>query len=172
MEMTLYLDLVLNGFDTGGVEPILAKGERFFLAASVLRALGLGAHLPTGGEGPVALGAIDGMHTRYDSAAQKLFLTVPANWLPMQRFVQDKLTEEKKARASFGAITNYDAYATQANGLANLSLWSEQRIFGPFGTISNTGAPNSHSRATTVTAKAVLRTAITTQRGDIRIRIG
>jgi outer membrane usher protein len=156
MEMTLYLDLVLNGFDTGGVEPVLAKGEHFFLAASVLRALGLGAHLPTGGEGPVALGAIDGMHTRYDSAAQKLFLTVPANWLPMQRFVQDKLTEEKKARASFGAITNYDAYATQANGLANLSLWSEQRIFGPFGTISNTGVAqfafegddsNSESRA-------------------------
>lgn len=139
MGMTLYLDLVLNGFDTGRVEPVLARGEHFFLAAQILRTLGLGAHLPTGDDGSVALGAIEGLHTRYDSAAQKLLLTVPTHWLPAQRFVQDKLIEENKARASFGALINYDAYGTQAAGLVNLSLWNEERMFGSFGTISNTG---------------------------------
>ncbi|MFS3135917.1 fimbria/pilus outer membrane usher protein [Gluconacetobacter sacchari] len=137
--MTLYLDLVLNGLDTGRVEPVLAKGERFFLAAPALRALGLGAHLPNNEEGPVALATIAGLRTRYDSTAQKLLLSVPTHWLPAQHFAQDRLVEEKKARSSFGAILNYDAYATQATGLANLSLWNEQRIFGAFGTLSNTG---------------------------------
>ncbi len=154
--MTLYLDLVLNGFDTGRVEPVLTRGDRFFLAAPALRTLGLDARLPTRDDGPVALDTIEGLHTHYDSAAQRLFLTVPTNWLPAQRFVRNKLIEEKKARASFGAIINYDAYGTQATGLANLSLWNEERIFGSFGTISNTGVAqfgfagivsNSESRA-------------------------
>lgn len=139
-KMTLYLAPVLNGHDTGLVIPVTMQKTRYLISHAALRRLGLGDHILQRAPDPADPLKIGALAVRYEPATQRLILNVPPQWLPRQILTRkDQQRREAKARASLGAIINYDAYVSQAAHLSSFSLRSEQRVFGHFGTLSNTG---------------------------------
>ncbi|WP_162993382.1 fimbria/pilus outer membrane usher protein [Asaia bogorensis] len=137
--MTLHLDVILNGRDTGHVVPVTMQQKRYAVSHATLRLLGLGMRITDHTPDPVDPTEIGALVVRYEPATQRLILDVPPQWLPRQILTRQGQRSPTKAQASLGAIVNYDAYATQAAHSDSLSLWSEQRLFGRFGTLSNTG---------------------------------
>ncbi|HGE2279505.1 TPA: fimbrial biogenesis outer membrane usher protein, partial [Pseudomonas aeruginosa] len=134
-----YLELVINGRDSGQVVPVNAADGHYLLDAAALREAGV--RLPDNPAGQVAVDALPEVRADYDSASQQLHLQVPPDWLPEQRFDDPGLVARAPARSSLGALFNYDLYYSDpADGATPwLSALLEQRLFDGFGVISNTG---------------------------------
>lgn len=134
-----YLELVINGRDSGQVVPVNAADSHYLLDAAALREAGV--RLPGNPAGQVAVDALPEVRADYDSASQQLHLQVPPDWLPEQRFDDPGLVARAPARSSLGALFNYDLYYSDpADGATPwLSALLEQRLFDGFGVISNTG---------------------------------
>ncbi|MHA6194482.1 fimbria/pilus outer membrane usher protein [Pseudomonas wadenswilerensis] len=134
----LYLELVVNQMNSGSVVPVQQRSGHLYVAASDLRAAGIEFPLPVPEQ--VALDSIDGLHSDYDSQAQRLLLQVPLNWLPNQRIGGRSLYPPSEARSSFGALFNYDLYLNDTDDSGtSLSAWNEFRVFDSWGTFSTTG---------------------------------
>ncbi|WP_144380974.1 fimbria/pilus outer membrane usher protein [Stutzerimonas stutzeri] len=136
--MALYLELVLNGMPTGQVLEVQTQGDELMVTRGALRDAGV----PIDGEadGQVSLGELEGVTARYEQALQQLLLTVPLDWLPEQRLGRTRETERSDAVSSFGALVNYDLFYSNTDSVGGyVSAWSEQRLFGGLGTLSNTG---------------------------------
>ena len=78
-----YLELVINGRDSGQVVPVNAADGHYLLDAAALREAGV--RLPGNPAGQVAVDALPEVRADYDSASQQLHLQVPPDWLPEQR---------------------------------------------------------------------------------------
>ncbi|WP_459704008.1 fimbria/pilus outer membrane usher protein [Stutzerimonas marianensis] len=136
--MALFLELVVNDMPTGQVLEVLTRGEELFVQRGALREAGI----PVEGDAAerVSLGALDGVSASYEQAYQQLLLTVPLEWLPAQHIGRTASVEHSDAVSSFGALINYDIfYSKTDNDAGYVSAWSEQRLFGGLGTLSNTG---------------------------------
>lgn len=137
-DATLYLDLLVNQVPKAELVPVQQRAGRLYLASDVLRAAGL--KLPHDPQGEVALDAIAGLHSDYDSQNQRLLLQVPPAWLPEQQVGSRSLFPPSEARSSFGALLNYDAYLNDTDeGGTYLAAWNELRLFDSWGTFSTTG---------------------------------
>ena len=79
----LYLELVVNQMNTQRVVPVVQRQGQLFVSASELQAVGI--RLPASGPSEVGLDSVPGLHSEYDSQAQRLLLQVPPDWLPEQR---------------------------------------------------------------------------------------
>ncbi len=79
-----------------------------------------------------------------DSHGLVLDLTVPAQWLPQQH-IGSRRPSWEEPRSGFGAVISYDAHVSRHRTAwserqsSHAALWSEQRIFGNRGVISNSG---------------------------------
>ncbi|ROQ48893.1 outer membrane usher protein [Pseudomonas putida] len=134
----LYLELVVNQMSSASVVLVHQRAGRLYMATDDLQAAGV--QLP-GQPGPeLALDAIDGLHSEYDSQNQRLLVQVPAAWLPNQRIGERSLGPAGEALSSFGALLNYDAYFNDTDeGGTYLAAWNELRVFDSWGTFSTTG---------------------------------
>ncbi len=135
----LYLDVLVNGKSAGPVQRVDYRQGHYYLPATVIKDLGV--KVDARGQEPVAVDQIPGVRVRLDNAAQQLVVTVPPEWLPRQ--VVDMDAREKAslpAASSTGALVNYDAYLNRNRRTTALSVWSEQRLFSPYGAVSSTGA--------------------------------
>lgn len=142
---TLYLELVVNQQATGQVVPVLVKDGSYHVAADTLRALHV--RTPASGGQLVAVDRIAGVDVRYDSVAQRLELMLPSDWLPAQQLGAGGPVERLRPQVGQGFLLNYDLYASNpGRAQASTSLWTEQRWFGPWGLLSNTGVAR-HTRA-------------------------
>ncbi|TLX54416.1 fimbrial biogenesis outer membrane usher protein [Stutzerimonas nosocomialis] len=136
--LLLYLELVLNGMPTGQVLEVQIRGYELVADRAALREAGVPIEDAPGEA--VSLGELNGVTAVYEQALQQLQLTVPLDWLPEQRIGRPAAHERSDAVSSFGALLNYDVFYSNTDGAdAYLSTWSEQRLFGGFGTLSNTG---------------------------------
>ena len=134
----LYLELVVNQMSSGSVVPVQQRSGHLYVAASDLRAAGIEFPVPVPEQ--VALDSIAGLHSDYDSQAQRLLLQVPLNWLPNQRIGSRSLYPPSEARSSFGALLNYDLYLNDTDDSGtSLSAWNEFRVFDGWCTFSTTG---------------------------------
>ena len=134
----LFLELVINQMNTARVVAVDQRGGRLFLPASVLREAGVILPEQVGAE--VDLQALPGLRSDYDSQAQRLLLTVPAQWLPEQFVGNREAYPRTPALSSFGALFNYDLYLNDTDdGGTYLAAWNEVRVFDSWGTLSNTG---------------------------------
>ncbi|MBB2200572.1 fimbria/pilus outer membrane usher protein [Gluconacetobacter tumulisoli] len=148
-DASLYLELIVNQRDTGLLAPVLDRRGHFLVAPSLLRRAGLPVTAPAvaaamagrspGDDVPVALDDVAGLRVAYDSAGQRLLLTVPAAWLPRQTIGGDRIMDRHHARSSMGALFNYDVYGSTTGTTGALSAWTEARAFGRFGALSSTG---------------------------------
>jgi outer membrane usher protein len=139
----LIVELVLNGVATGSLINVEADGSRLVVEAAALREAGI----QISSKGQVDVAHLAGFTARYDGPDQRLILDAPASLLPVQR-IGGAHDARVKTVADTGALLAYDAYVQHAGGETTASLWSEQRVFGAFGMISNTGVvramPTAH----------------------------
>nr|HAS1763028.1 fimbrial biogenesis outer membrane usher protein [Enterobacter asburiae] len=78
-EAVFQLAIVVNHYDTGLVVPVTQRKGAFFISSADLLRAGLPpAHVPTG---EVNLSSLAQVRVEYDSAAQRLLLTVPRDWV-------------------------------------------------------------------------------------------
>ena len=134
----LFLELVVNQQDTGRVVAVSQRAGGLFLPASVLQEIGM--KLPGDMPVEVDLDRVPGLHSDYDSQAQRLVLTVPASWLPAQFIGSRNNYPRTQALTSFGALLNYDAYLNDTDDSSTyLAIFNEVRLFDTWGTLSNTG---------------------------------
>jgi outer membrane usher protein len=134
----LFLALVVNQRDTGRVVAVSQRAGGLFLPASVLQEVGV--KLPDPVPVEVELDNLPGLHSDYDSQAQRLVLTVPAAWLPEQLIGSGSQYPRTQALTSFGALLNYDAYLNDTDDSGTyLGVFNEVRLFDTWGTLSNTG---------------------------------
>lgn len=137
-EARLFLEIVVNGVATGQICPFESRGGRLFARAADL--LAAGVRIPDPHDAQVALDAIADVSFAYDSHRQRLEITIPVDWLPAHRLGETRLQARVPALASFGGVLNYDVHATApVHGRGHLAVWTEQRLFDTWGSISNTG---------------------------------
>jgi len=137
-EATLYLDLMVNQMPKAELVPVQQRAGQLYLDSEVLRAAGVS--LPGDPQGEIALDAVSGLHTDYDSQNQRLLLQVPPAWLPDQQVGDRSLYPPSDARSSFGALFNYDLYLNDTEDAGTyLAAWNELRLFDSWGTFASTG---------------------------------
>ncbi|XAH23338.1 fimbria/pilus outer membrane usher protein [Xylophilus sp. GW821-FHT01B05] len=140
----LYLELVVNGKSSGEVLPVLQRGHHYEIEAELLRRLNVRNTRPAGSA--VAVDALPGVATEYDGLGQRLLLSVPPAWLPLQELETSFDRQRMQVASGSGLLLNYDAYTTTSRGSTLTSVWTEQRYFGALGVISNTGIARRSSQ--------------------------
>ncbi|WP_099239726.1 fimbria/pilus outer membrane usher protein [Pseudomonas sp. ICMP 460] len=134
----LFLELVVNQMDTGRVIAVDQRAGQLYVPASALQDVGM--KLPGDLTGSIALDALPGLHSDYDSNGQRLLLDVPPSWLQEQFIGNRNAYPRTQAMSSFGALLNYDVYFNDTDeGGSYLAGWSELRLFDNWGTLSTTG---------------------------------
>lgn len=131
---TLYVELVLNGQAKGRIISIVDDGRHLWVDAQALRDAGI----DLAEQGRVDVVGYPGFRTEYDAGGQRLMLHVPVALLPTS-WIDSARGARVETTVSTGALINYDLYVQRAGGTTTFSLWSEQRAFGPLGTLANTG---------------------------------
>lgn len=136
-EVSLHLELVLNGRSTGTIAPVRRNEDRLWVQVRYLRAIGV----PVAGVDLdwIQPAELSGVTASEGSDGLSLQLHVPAAWLPVQSVDSDLRDTWVPARSSFGMLANYDAYATQGAAGSTASVWTELRAFGKFGLVASTG---------------------------------
>lgn len=132
---TLYLDVSLNSTPRG-LLPFIETRGRLQASPEVLRQLGFNAS----GDAPVYLDQLTGTVVRYDARLQTLALDAPLDQLTLPTTTLSRpQTHSTAAQAQPGVLLNYDVYGSHADGLGNLTLSTELRVFGlGKGTLENT----------------------------------
>lgn len=137
-EAVFQLAIVLNHYDTGLVVPVTQRSGAFFISSADLLRAGLPPeHVPTG---EVNLSTLSQVRVEYDSAAQRLLLTVPRDWVASRVTSFSEQTAQNKPHFGRGALLNYDLYTNRTEHLGGqASLWHEFRYFNEKGSLSSTG---------------------------------
>jgi outer membrane usher protein len=131
---SLFVELIVNGRSAEAIVPLRLVGDRMLVDARQLRSAGISL----ADQGPVDVARLKDVRARYDADMQTLRIDAAPELLPVRR-----VPFETRARlptvADYGTMLNYDAYVQRSGGSTAASLWTEQRVFGPFGTFSNDG---------------------------------
>jgi len=137
-EAVFQLAIVLNHYDTGLVVPVTQRSGAFIISSADLLRAGLPPeHVPTG---EVNLSTLSQVRVEYDSAAQRLLLTVPRDWVASRVTSFSEQTAQNKPHFGRGALLNYDLYTNRTEHLGGqASLWHEFRYFNEKGSLSSTG---------------------------------
>ena len=130
----LFVEIVLNGRPSGDVVPLMLRFGQQMVNSADLRAAGL--LVP--GDGLVDVAHMHGLTAQYDAMGQTLRIDASPDLLPTSHIVAEN-RERSPTVANVGAMLNYDAYVQHGGGITSASLGTEQRLFGPFGTLSNDG---------------------------------
>ncbi|WP_409158990.1 fimbria/pilus outer membrane usher protein [Pectobacterium sp. B2J-2] len=138
-ESVYYLTLSVNGQSNNTVIPVTYRDGSYYVDAATLRQNHV--RLSEQSVGQVNISTLSDVTVDYDQAIQQLKLTVPMHWLPEQSVDGGGLDMASfPARSSPGLLFNYNLYYTSPRSNSDsLSSWMEQRLFSPYGILSNTG---------------------------------
>lgn len=136
--LQLRLELVVNGRTANRLIPVTLQDGHLSVAARDLREAGIDRDWSI--DSTVDLSAQAGMTAKYTEADQKLLLTVPPQWLEGSRLAIAAKRSRILPKSDFGVLINYDLYVAHSEQDTHGSLWSEQRLFGGLGILSNTGS--------------------------------
>lgn len=134
-EYELYLSVSVNGNILAGAVPVKVNAGHYWIAASVLQQ----AHIPLQtGDALVDVTTLPSVKVEYDQPGQILKLQVPDKWLPEQHIGGTTEQPGQTAISSPGILFNYDAYSLfSSGGSQTTSTFTETRLFGPPGVLSN-----------------------------------
>lgn len=144
-QLSLYLELVLNGRPTGHVAPVLYKDGQYWVNTRDLATAGIPtalwkSQIPPKGYAEIALDGAKGVKIHYDSHTQQLEIDVPPEALPPQSVDFSEKRPFYPPQAGLGMLLNYDVYVQKNHEAgSNTNAWSEIRLFSPYGSLSNTG---------------------------------
>lgn len=138
-----YLEVILNEVPTGRVAPFVTTGGQIAATAETLRSFGL--RWP-GSEGTndldlVALDHLPGLRSEYVVKQQQIKLLAPIEMLSGTRrrsgYVQAAPAVIDPSTRATGLAMSYDIFAQDSAHSRSLSGWSEMRLFGKGGVLSN-----------------------------------
>lgn len=160
--LKFYLELVINTYSTQKVVPVIVKDDQYFILKKDIENLDLDYSKFTNEstlseEELIKLGFAntanewvkfesdkEGYTVKYESQSQQLHLNLPAEWLPEQMLGRDYWYKQTPARSGVGLLNNYDAYYSVPHEGGNVfNLYTEQRFFSPYGSLTNSGIYNS-----------------------------
>ncbi|HEY4435540.1 MAG TPA: fimbria/pilus outer membrane usher protein [Lelliottia sp.] len=137
-EAVFQLSVVINHYDTGLVVPVTQRNGTFFISSADLLRAGLPPEQVPNGE--VDLSRLAHVRVEYDSAAQRLLLSVPRDWVSTRVTPFGGQTAQSKPQYGRGALLNYDLYTNHTEHIGGqASLWHEFRYFNENGSLSSTG---------------------------------
>ncbi|NYU10406.1 fimbrial assembly protein [Enterobacteriaceae bacterium CCUG 67584] len=137
-EAVFQLALIVNHYDTGLVVPVTRRNGDYLVSSADLLRAGLPPENVPPGE--VNLTTLAGVRSEYDSAGQRLLLSVPREWISARVTPFGGELTQSTPHYGRGALLNYDFYTSKtdhAGGQA--SLWHEFRYFDERGSLSSTG---------------------------------
>lgn len=159
-DMELMLEIVVNGRPSGQIAPVRYQQGHYYVSPAILKEVGLPLSSPDTEQQDIAVDTLKNIHVDYDSSVQQLLLNVPNDWLPKQFIDANDNYEKTQAYSHFGLLMNYDIYTSQTDAKGHnrtFSLYSEQRMFSPFGIISNQGIYQNNSGSDDQTNNRYLR---------------
>lgn len=137
----LYLELVINTRSTGRLVAVRRQGAHYWLRRDALGDMTLPSEQEVSAD--IDLATLSDASVRYDASNQRLYLSVPSDWLPAQTLSGRGDGQASPARSTPGALVNYDLYASRTDrGKTRTSLWHELRTFGVGGSFSTTARFN------------------------------
>ncbi|MEI2415570.1 fimbria/pilus outer membrane usher protein [Orrella sp. JC864] len=138
-----YLEVVLNEVPTGRIAPFVTTGGRLSTTAQTLRGLGLqwpGSQSATDLD-MIVLDHLPGLRSEYVVKQQQVKLLAPLEMLsgPRRRFgyVPPPPAVIDPATRAMGLALTYDIFALDTAYGRSFSGWSEARVFGKGGVLSN-----------------------------------
>lgn len=135
-EITLYLDLTVNGAPAGTIVPVQQLGHELRVRTEDLRAAGVRIDLH---DAWLSLDRTPGVTYHYDTNRLSLDVTVPAEWFEAQR-LGDARSKPMDAVSGAGFVLNYSAHVVDRDDQATIgTLWSEMRLFDAYGVWTSTG---------------------------------
>lgn len=168
----LYLEVKVNGERTSSIVHLREVGGHLIATGRDLDELGVTTdRLHIGPDDDVRLDQVPGLQYQYDAGAQSIDLHVPDAIRKPFRFDTREIVAAPRAVSSRGFLINYDAFV-QSEADAQLSLFTEERYFDPYGVFSNTGVAYLYSgnqrytRYDTSWSHSNPQTLTTTQLGD------
>ncbi|WWO99543.1 MAG: fimbria/pilus outer membrane usher protein [Candidatus Dasytiphilus stammeri] len=145
----LYLELVLNGIDTGKIIRVNLNNGHYYIRLKELRSAGLIIPNNIKLSNFIAIDEIKDVHIQYEIKSQKLIINVPFFWFPKQKIFlsnQKRLLEKNiPSQSNFGWLFNYNFYFhrqfySYKYNIGFLTFWSELRVFSKWGVLSNTSS--------------------------------
>ena len=137
----LSLELVINQRPTGLIADVERKGERYFVYRDDLLSAGVVADVLPGTQEKLDITSISGVEVDYLQSSLQLSITVPPNWLPMQRFSAQNRRRFSPAKFGTGGLFNYSVFGVydHESSQKEVSINHELRAFSEFGVLSTTG---------------------------------
>lgn len=138
-DMELMLEVVINGKETNQIVPISFHSGHYYILSSIFNTFDL--PLKINDRPTVELDTLTDLKVSYDSAGQRLLVDAPLDWMPEQYIPAQRKSSLEFAGTTTGLLLNYDIYSSKTSGSKNsqLSVYTEQRLFGNFGFLSNNG---------------------------------
>ncbi|MGH8131218.1 MAG: fimbria/pilus outer membrane usher protein [Steroidobacteraceae bacterium] len=137
-----YLEVLVNGQPTRLIVTCEERGGAWWMPLAHLKALGLRVDdLRPDAAGWISLAAVSGLSTDYDPASQRLHLAVLASRRNLN--VLRHVPKSREGDSAAGALMNYDALTEWQSGTTVFRAYTEQRAFGDWGVISNSGTVTS-----------------------------
>lgn len=164
-EVTLFLELAINGVRTSKVVPVLQIDSDLQVRNSDLLDAGIRYEALRDGAAPrwIALASYPEIRQLYDRNALLLELWVPPSWLAQQHLGGRPGHDAAPATSGQGVLLNYDAYVSKGNDRRTLSaLWSQVRAFTGQGVLSTTGSWRQ------ISGEGAARTGTHGQQGYVR----
>lgn len=133
-----YLEVIVNGQPSRLIVTCEERGGDWWMPLAHLKALGLRVDdLRPDAEGWISLAAVTGLSASYESASQRLNLTVLASRRNLN--VLRHAPQARDGDSAAGALMNYDALAGWQGDATVFRVYTEQRGFGDWGVVSNSG---------------------------------
>lgn len=142
-EMSLMLEVVINGKQSQNVVPVIHRSGHYYISSENFNSLELPIKFDDLPE--VEIDTVKGLNVTYESATQQLLVNIPTDWLPEQNISQYKTAGYEASDSTLGMLFNYDVYASHSTEITQsdyISAFTEQRLLGPFGIVSNNGIYN------------------------------
>ncbi|WP_181377702.1 fimbria/pilus outer membrane usher protein [Limnobaculum xujianqingii] len=149
-EMSLMLEIVINGRQTQDITPVSYRSGHYYITSEAFNRLGLPLKITDSPE--VEIDTLKDVQASYESNTQQLLITVPSNWLPEQQIKDYKTQSFEQAESTLGLLFNYDIYASHNSGDTEsnaVSAYTEQRLLGAIGVLSNNGIYNQNLNSDT-----------------------
>lgn len=135
---SLYLEVRVNGRDTGQIAHFDQRAGKLYARAATLRQLGF--VLPNGAADPLAPADLDGVQVDYDSAQQRVAIQAPSHWLAYETTrLNAPDARVPRADGATGLLLNYDLRGARDGDATQLDASTELRAFaGRAGVFSTT----------------------------------
>ncbi len=139
---TRYLEAFVNGVPARLIVTCEERNGSWWVPLAHLAALDLRVDdLAPDAQGRVSLDEVSGLTAAYEPASQRLQLTVLSS--RRNTTVIRQALKSRDGDSAAGAVVNYDLLAEQQGDTSIFRGYSEQRAFGDFGVVSNSGTATS-----------------------------